>query len=405
MLRRLFPAVLLAACTAHGPATTPAPRAEFLLVSGDSTYWVTSGPDGLRVRGSPIVLAEYGGRFHELYVADDDHSYYDALLVGQLVFSRDLISGDSTSVFTDTLVDRLAHAYEASHPDEDPLGPDDPVADRPSVVATSDVTLLDVHGPFLSLEYHADTRTRPHPGYHATWRSVVDLRTAQPARLDELLGPAAAARTIAEGRRSYQAVLDEARAGERALGDVVSLVLSEVSFDSTSFELSDIHGGPAVAFAGRIAGRRDGQGALPLPAIPVDSQPWWALVRPGLPTTRDSASARWERPGYTVAARIDAVDSVANVTLLDSAARHTFVVAQVHTPLRRIYWLDRPPIDSTTRVALNRAFNEAALYDDNVRVAVRRPPSGAKLLHPAALVRINPRPAARRVERRRSVQP
>ncbi|MGH7689615.1 MAG: hypothetical protein ACREN3_08435, partial [Gemmatimonadaceae bacterium] len=259
MLRRIFPILLLAGCTVHAPAVAP-PRAEFLLVSGDSTYWVTSGPTGVTVRGSPIVLAEYDGRFHELYVADDDHSYYDALLVGQLVYSRDLITGDSTSVFADTLVDRIAKAYETSHPDADPLGPDDPVADRPRVIATSDVTLLDVQGPFLSLEYHADTRTRPAPGYHATWRAVVDLRTGHPVGLDDLIAPAAASRTIAEGQRSYRAVLDTARAGEPVLGNVVALVLSEVSFDARSFQLTDLQGHPAVAFAGRIAGRRDGQG-------------------------------------------------------------------------------------------------------------------------------------------------
>ena len=404
MLRRLLPALLLAGCTAHGPAVTP-PRAEFLLVSGDSTYWVTSGADGLTVRGSPIMLAEYGGRFHELFAADDDHSYYDALLVGQLVFSRDLITGDSTAVFTDTLVNRIAQAYEASHPDEAQLGPDDPVADRPRVVATSDVTLLDVHGPFLSLEYHADTRTRPNPSYHATWRTVVDLRVGHPVGLDDLIGTDRAARTIAEARQSYRSVLDEARAREPGFEDEVSLVLSEVSFDERSFQLADIHGHPAVAFAGRIAGRRDGQGALPLPPIPIDSEPWWGIVRPSLPTSRDTTSARWVRPGYSVLARLDTADSVADVTLVDPVAQRTFAVAQVHTPLRRVYWLDDPPIDSTTRRALNHAFNDAALYDDNVRVAAHRAPASPVLLHPAALARLNPPPAARRAERRRPVQP
>jgi hypothetical protein len=405
MLRRfLLPAALLAACTTHSPAVTP-PRAEFLLVSGDSTYWVTSGDDGLTVRGSPIMLAEYGGRFHELYVADDDHSYYDALLVGQLVFSRDLITGDSTAVFTDTLVDHIARDYERVHPDDVPLGPDDPVAERPRVVATSDLTLLAVHGPFLSLEYHADTRTRPNPGYHATWRTVVDMRVGHPVGVDDLVGPDQAPRTIAEGRRSYQVVIDAARNGEHALGDVVSLVLSEVSFDDRSFRLTDIHGHPAVVFAGRIAGRRDGQGALPLLPIPIDSEAWWGSVRPTLPTTRDSGEATWARPGYRVLARIDTADSVADVTLVDSASHRAFTVAQVHTPLRRVYWLDEPPIDSTTRRALKRAFNDAALYDDNVRVAGRGTPPGPVLLHPAVLTRSNPRPAARRDERRRPVQP
>ncbi|MGH7669617.1 MAG: hypothetical protein ACRENQ_08975, partial [Gemmatimonadaceae bacterium] len=124
---------------------------------------------------------------------------------------------------------------------------------------------------------------------------------------------------------------------------------------------------------------------------------------PTLPTSRDSTTARWTRPRYAVLARIDTADSVADVSLVDSAAHRTFAVAQVHTPLRRVYWLDAPPIDSITRRALGRAFNDAALYDDNVRVAGRRPPLGRALLHPAAVVRANPQPAARRDQRRRSI--
>ncbi|MDE3151360.1 MAG: hypothetical protein KGL93_03845 [Gemmatimonadota bacterium] len=403
MLRRLLPFLFLAACSRPAPSGAP-PRAEFLLVAGDSTYWVTSGPAGVKVRGSPIVLARYGGRFHELYLADDDHSYYDALLVGQTIYSRDLITGDSVAVFTDTLVDRVASRYAADHPDESPLDADEDVADQPRVSATSDVSLLDVHGPFLSIEYHADTRERPRPGFHTTWRSVIDLRVGHPVPLSSVVGPEEAARVIARARGSYRSLLDSARAGEGALGPIVDLVLSQVTFDERSFQLADLHGGPAVEFAGRIAGRRDGHGALPLPPIPVDSGNWWSEVRPTLPTDSDTGSVRWVRPDYTLLARVDTTDSVAAVALVDSA-RHAFPVGQVQTPVRRVYWLDRPAIDSTTRSALDRAFNDASLYDENARVAVRRASPGVARFHPAALVDAHPRPAARRFERRRSTRP
>jgi hypothetical protein len=48
---------------------------------------------------------------------------------------------------------------------------------------------------------------------------------------------------------------------------------------------------------------------------------------------------------------------------------------------RRIYWLDAPATDSATRRALTRAFDEAALYADDVRAASARP-------HPQRLPRL-----------------
>ena len=389
----------LAACARSVPSVPPA--ADFLLVSGDSTYWITAGPSGLRVRGSPLLLAEYDDRFHELYVADDDHSYYDALLVGQSVYSRDLISDDSVQVYSDTLVDRIAAAYAAAHPDEDPLDPDDPVADRPSVSATSDVSMLDVSGPYLSIEYHADARQRPGAPFHATWRRVIDLRQGHPVSLDSVVGAAEAARVMDAARISYDAVLDSARARGSDLGEVVRLVLSQISFDPRSFSLARIGRRPAVEFAGRIAGRRDAEQALPLPPIAVDSQPWWAAVERTLPADSGVAGVQWGGAGYTIVATAAAghADSVADIAIVD-AAKHQWHVARVHVPLRRVFWLDRPRVDSTTRRALQRAFNDAALYDENARVAKGWPASpdaavlAARYVHPEP--RADSRPASHR---------
>ena len=63
------------------------------MAAGDSTFWVSSDSTGMRVRGSPMLLARWDGRFYEVYVADDDRSYYDAVFVGQQVFRRDLLTG------------------------------------------------------------------------------------------------------------------------------------------------------------------------------------------------------------------------------------------------------------------------------------------------------------------------
>src|SRR4051794_18481478 len=110
-----------AACSDAGrtkPLASPPPATEFILAAGDSAYWVTTGASGVHVRGAPIELARVDQKFIEVYVVDDDHSYDGADLVGQSVYARDLHTGDSTRIFTDSLVPALARQYAREHPDE-----------------------------------------------------------------------------------------------------------------------------------------------------------------------------------------------------------------------------------------------------------------------------------------------
>jgi hypothetical protein len=72
----------------------------------------------VRVRGAPLELARVDGRFYELYVVDDDRSYEEAVFVGQRIFRRDLITGDSLLVYEDTIVPRLAARYARLHPED-----------------------------------------------------------------------------------------------------------------------------------------------------------------------------------------------------------------------------------------------------------------------------------------------
>src|ERR671914_1929645 len=143
---------------ACGPAVPP-PSAEFLVSAGDSTYWVRTDTTGVRVRGSPILLARYGGQFYEVYVTDDDRSFADASFVGQRIYRRDLVTGDSTLVFEDSVVPGMARSYAATNPRARPLSPDDEAADEPASSTTAEVTVLDVHGPFLSYDYHIDVES------------------------------------------------------------------------------------------------------------------------------------------------------------------------------------------------------------------------------------------------------
>ena len=80
-----------------------------------------------------MVLARLDSRFLELYVVDDDHSFENALFVGQRLYQRDLVSGDSTEIFRDTLVPSLAEKYERAHPDARRLGPDEDPGEEPGV--------------------------------------------------------------------------------------------------------------------------------------------------------------------------------------------------------------------------------------------------------------------------------
>ncbi len=72
----------------------PKPDAEFLVVSADSTFWVTVANGTARIRGVPMLVSQVDGRLSELYVVDDDHSFFDAVFVGHRLFARDLERGD-----------------------------------------------------------------------------------------------------------------------------------------------------------------------------------------------------------------------------------------------------------------------------------------------------------------------
>src|SRR5206468_3726919 len=94
----------VAGCRAAAPRPVgKPPAADFVLAAGDSSFWVRSENGTVSVRGAPLELAHVDGRFYEIYVEDDDRSFEDAVLVGQRVYRRDLISGDSLLVYEDTI--------------------------------------------------------------------------------------------------------------------------------------------------------------------------------------------------------------------------------------------------------------------------------------------------------------
>ena len=65
--------------------------------------------------------------------------------------------------------------------------------------------------------------------------------------------------------------------------------------------------------------------------------------------------------------RYDA-NGAAQVALRDSTSRE-WPVTLLSSPATRVFWLDQPHLDSETRHALSRAFDEASAYGVDARVA------------------------------------
>jgi hypothetical protein len=355
------------------------PSAEFLLSAGDSTYWVTSDPARVRVRSSAMFLARFGGRLYEVYAADDDRSYYDAIFTSQRIFRRDLVDGDSVPVFSDPVVPTLARRYATSHPHEIPLGPEDESAEEPRTQATTEVSLVDLHGPFLTYEERADIDVEGGADRHTARRTVVDLRTARTVSIAQLFGPAAAESLVVEGRRRLAHALDSVRAmaddddeaGQRAIH-----ALPTVRFQADNFGLAVDGQRPAVAFVA-LGHDEDGHAvtlALPPITVPGPAPAWWiAEVRDVLPTvSADSSETRWRLGALDVLARALRGQDAASLSVRAAGSTRRgaeWSLGRVPSPVRQLFALDRPALDPVARRALIRAFNESALYGDQVTSA------------------------------------
>ena len=348
------------------------PVADFVLAAGDSSYWVTSAGGSVSLRGAPLELARVDGRFYEVYVTDDDRSYEDAVLVGQRIYRRDLITGDSLLVYEDTVVPRLAALYARTHPEDVPLQPNDEANEDPLWQATTTIDLVELHGPFLSYTLHADVERENSAPWHTTRRGVIDLSTGRPASLARVAGgdPARIARRRA---LAVSSIVDSVRAGGSRIDRArTASLLRAYHLDPGGFTIITVDGQPAVAYA--LSGRGEGDEGhlLELPPIPIGEPSWWTEAITSLPVaSRDGARHVWRQGGYEVVARQDSSARVARLLLRDSTSRE-WPIGTVPVPASRIYWLDHPPVDSVARRALARAFDESALYDDAVRSASHR---------------------------------
>lgn len=350
---------MMGACSGSGGI----PKAEFIIAAGDSTYWVRTSGSGATLRGSPMVLARVDGHFRELYVVDEDRSFENALFVGQRLYQRDLITGDSSEVFRDTLVTSLAERYERRHPEARRLAPDEDTAEEPSTQATAEVSVLSVHGPFLSLEYHADTSGAGDDTWHMTRHAVVDLRTGTQVTLTDVLGAAEADAMLKRGRLLYRETVDSIRRDKRPEARRAAQSLSRFRFDPTSFSLTSPNGTLMVAFSAPGAGSGGEGFVLPMRPLPVTEPEWWQDARNAIPSSTREREELWSRGSYVVKAAYDSSARPVMITIADSAGKE-FPVGGVSSPVHRIYWLDRPELTRAERNALQKAFDEAEKYGD-----------------------------------------
>ncbi len=386
---RFVPLLLLGLVACRTERVAP-PSAEFLIAAGDSTFWVRSQNGRLKVRAAPLQLARLRGRFHEIYVADDDRSHYEALIVGQRVFRRDLKTGDSVAIFEDTTAASIERWYREEHPTDPRVGAEEDVSEHPVVEATAEIALLDAFGPYQSYEYHADGLIQGGAEWHMTRRGVLDLEKGDQVSIAALFGDTAATRIVAEGRRRFSLALDSVLASPDARARAAADAIADFDFDPSSFAVVRNGRVPAVQFFAPGHGSRAGGLMISLAPIAADSTAaWWTEVRGTLSVAPfDSSLDRWERRGLSVIARYDATGDRATLVMVDSAGRE-WPVARISAPAYSLLWLNEPSLDPATRRALTRAFDEAALYSEQSRTAFHSPARRAP--HFAAALPRSPR--------------
>jgi hypothetical protein len=395
-------ALASASCKQSAQTDLPAPAAEFLVTAGDSAFWVTRTDGKFRVRRAPLTVAKVDDRFYELYVADDDRSYFDALLVGQRIFRRDLLSGDSLQVFEDHRVSRIARAYAAAHPTERPLKDDEDGSDDPHTVATSEAEMLDVVGPLLSFASHIDIDIVNAEDTHLVQHGVIDLRDGQRVTLASVFGDSVARRIVREGRAAYRVVIDSVKRSRGDGRDRAARTIDSFKFDSASFVIEEIDGAPMVGFHVPGGGPNGGGLALPLPHVRAPEPSWWRDIAVTVPKLgADSVSEIWGGTPYDVIARYDSSGDFATIVVRDSA-QNEWNAGRIPTPARRVYRLDSPAVDSSTRHALARAFDDATLYSGTARTVsgpARRTPVVTLVSRPARQLAVARSPSSHRTAR------
>jgi len=346
------------------PVAARLPSAEFLVAAGDSTFWVRSSGEGMRVRSAPLLLTQVDGRTYELFVSEEGAEYADASFATMRLWSRDIAGADSVRLVADSTVLRELARWRRRHPREEEVDPaDETLEEDPATVVTDEVDIVEVHGPYVTVEHLLDVDVpggAPHR--HEGRRFVVDVRSGARVPLPALVGAGEAARVLGAAPALFRQLADSIRVAatggdERA--QAAADVLGSFRFDSAGFGITDVDRRPALAFMVPGTGGEGEALALHLPPIPVAPPAWWDAVRATLPEwAADSSRLAWTPGGYRVVARPTGDEAVAlALQPARGAGEEEWPVATVPVPVYQFLQLDAPPLDEAGRRALARAFD------------------------------------------------
>jgi hypothetical protein len=365
-------AILIVAAFAACARREPVPDAELLVISADSTFWVTAAGGRVRIRGVPMLVARVDGSFRELYVVDEDRSWFDAVFVGHRLFSRDLERGDSVELHRDTVVQRLAREYAARHPDEAPLEPDEPENENSTIRATGDLEILALHGPYLSYEHHTDVEVRDERSAdhrHDYRRGVLDVRNGKAMTIADLFGRATADSVVTAGRREWRSDRDSLLTTPGLAVPRARRGLAAFDFDATSFTLGAESRAPTVRFA--VPGHGQNPDIAPVELAPrrVAVPDWWAAAAAELPLESGNQEA-WLHGQDTLTSTANREARTWALRLRLGAANPR-AVARLSSAVERVIWLDST-VTPRARAALRRAFAEASEYEGGGQIAAAR---------------------------------
>lgn len=370
----------VAACRADQRQAPPPPDFAAVIAAGDSSFLLERTSGALTLRRSPLLITRLDDRFHEVYLVDEDLSFHDAVLIGQRVYRRDLLTGDSVLVRYDSTVRQVAMRWARQHPGDRPLLPDEDTAEEPTAQVTSDTQLLDVVGPFLSLEFQLDVDAPGEAHRHQSVRAVVDLRDGSLVRLAHLTTPAETQRVLQVALQRLNVASDSIRDARDARAARARSLVGGFALDATSFELIDSYPRPSVSFLVPGRGARAAGYSLPLADIEFEPIGFGSDWRETRPTAGDSASFTWNFPDWSLQAMADSIGVAANLTVSNHVG--FWSVGPVPLPVRRVFAV--PAADTIWRGAVRRAFDDVVQWQGDGRVA-RLPTRPAPI--PASRVR------------------
>lgn len=364
-----FAAAFATACEGPAVFSRRPPAAEFLLAAGDSTYWIRSSAEGLRVRSAPILLTHSDGRFYEIFLTDEVHDFADASFATTRAYRRDIMQADSLLIYEEGSVTKEARAWIRNHPRAVPVDPsDDSSDDPPPTMVSDDIEVMDVHGPWLTFGHSLDIDVAGRTSHqHTRQNGVVDVRSGTRGNLQTLFGPAEAARLYDLGIKAFANMRDSVRRSADERSAAARRTLSSFVFDSLSLMLTDVARAPAVSFFIPGTGEEGEALALSLPPLIAAAPDWWKSVAATLPLwNTDSSELSWSRVRYDVIARSVRDGELLAIELVDRSrkgAPRVWPIANVPVPAYQLIPLDESPLDSRTRTALARAFDQSTVLN------------------------------------------